>query len=103
LGLGWNKKCDEISISFPEDKVEETKRGVLSKLASIYDPLGLVSPLTLQGKLLYRAICDQKLAWDKQLPTELKRAWKKWERRIVSGIQTTDTVHSVTWFRRCMW
>ena len=80
LGLGWNKKCDEISISFPEDKVEETKRGVLSKLASIYDPLGLVSPLTLQGKLLYRAICDQKLAWDKQLPTELKRAWKKWER-----------------------
>ena len=82
LGLGWNKKCDEISISFPEDKVEETKRGVLSKLASIYDPLGLVSPLTLQGKLLYRAICDQKLAWDKQLPTELKRAWKKWERRL---------------------
>jgi hypothetical protein len=36
----------------------------------------------LQGKLLYQAICDQKLAWDKQLPTELKRAWKKWERRL---------------------
>ena len=82
LGLGWNKKCDEISISFPEEKVEETKRGMLSKFAGIYYPLGLVSPLTLQGKLLYRAICDQKLAWDKQLPTELKRAWKKWERRL---------------------
>jgi hypothetical protein len=36
----------------------------------------------LQGKLLYRAICDQKLTWDKQLPIELKRAWKKWERRL---------------------
>jgi hypothetical protein len=45
LGLGWNKKCDEINVSFPEEKVEKTKRGVLRKLASIYDLLGLVSSL----------------------------------------------------------
>jgi hypothetical protein len=36
LGLGRNKKCDEISISFPEEEVEETKRDVLSKLACKY-------------------------------------------------------------------
>ena len=82
LGLGWDKKSDEMSIAFPKLEVEETRRGVLRKLASIYDPLGLVSPITLEGKLLYRGICDQKLAWDKQLPSEMKRAWRKWLCRL---------------------
>lgn len=63
-----------------------TKRGVLRKLASIYDPLGLVSPLTLEGKLLYRAICDEKIAWDAPLPAKLERAWKKWERSLLKQI-----------------
>ena len=79
LGLGWNKVHDELSVSFPEEKTEETKRGVLRKLATIYDPLGFVSPLTLQGKLLYRTICEEKLAWDEELPTNIKREWKTWE------------------------
>ena len=28
-----------------------TKRGILSKLSSVYDPLGLVSPFILKGML----------------------------------------------------
>ncbi len=38
LGLGWDKKSDKMSIAFPKLEVEETRRGVLRKLASIYDP-----------------------------------------------------------------
>ena len=34
---------------------ELTKRGVLCKLVKVYDPLSLVSPLTLEGKLIFRA------------------------------------------------
>lgn len=52
LGLGWDKERDEIIISFPEWEADPTKRGVLRKLASIYDPLGFVSPVTLVGKCL---------------------------------------------------
>lgn len=86
LGLGWNKVRDELSISFPEEKAVETKRGVLRKLATIYDPLGFVSPLTLQGKLLYRSICEEKLAWDEELPTNLKQKWKKWEDNLPNQV-----------------
>ena len=32
LGLDWNKEDDTISISFPTEKADLTKRGVLSKL-----------------------------------------------------------------------
>ena len=46
LGLGWSKECDEMIVSFPEWKSDLTKRSILHKLASIYDPLGFVSPVT---------------------------------------------------------
>ena len=72
LGLGWNKERDEIIVSFPDWEAAPTKRGVLRKLASIYDPLGFVSPVTLVGKCLYRAVCCEKLAWDAQLTGRLK-------------------------------
>ena len=48
-------------------------------MARIYDPLGLVSPLTLGGKLLYRDACDARVAWDAQLPHDLTTKWTKWE------------------------
>ena len=56
LGLGWNRERDDIIVSFPDWEAAPTKRGVLRKLASIYDPLGFVSPVTLVGKCLYRAV-----------------------------------------------
>ena len=64
LGLPRNKERDTLSVPIPVEKATVTKRGILAKLAKIYDPLGLVSPVTLQGKLIYRAVCDKKSAWD---------------------------------------
>ena len=64
LGLTWDKTKDNIHVSFPTQAAEHTKRGVLAKIAKIYDPLGLVSPITLTGKILYRDACDLQVAWD---------------------------------------
>ena len=100
LGLAWNKERDEIRVSFPETKADVTKRGVLRKLASIYDPLGLASPVTLEGKLLYRAICDEKIASQiaksvekvGRSPTETNQRPK-----TVSHTQTIHQIHSFAW------
>ena len=70
LGLPWDKENDTIAVSFPLEKAEPTKRGILSKVARIYDPLGLASPISLRGKLLYRDVCDAKRNWDDKLPME---------------------------------
>lgn len=56
-----------------------TKQGILVKLATIYDPLGLISPKTLCGKLIYRSVCNKKRAWDTQLSRDMVKAWLKWE------------------------
>ena len=60
-----------IEIRFPTERARVTKRGILKKIASVYDPLGVVSSMTLTGKLLYRVACDLKMAWDTQLPSKL--------------------------------
>ena len=86
LGLPWNKQLDTLTVTFPLDKIPSTKREVLKKLAKVYDPLGLTSPLTLQGKLIYRDICNQKLPWDAQLTTNLTERVKKWEQTLPTGV-----------------
>lgn len=49
LGLPWDKENDTVGVSFPQEKADPSKRGVLSKVARIYDPLGLASPISLGG------------------------------------------------------
>ena len=51
---------------------ELTKRGILGKVAKIYDLLGLASPVTLSGKMLFKDACDTKFAWDSPLPSDLQ-------------------------------
>ena len=51
-GLMWDKTKDTIKVAFPDQPAEPTKRGILRNIASIYDPLGLVSSVTLTGKVL---------------------------------------------------
>ena len=82
LGLPWDKENDTVGVSFPQEKADPSKRGVLSKVARIYDPLGLASPISLGGKLLYRDVCDAKLNWDAKLPRELMQSWTRWEERL---------------------
>ena len=60
LGLPWNKLEDTSSITFPKNNAVSTKRGLLRNLATIYDPLGLASPLTLKGKFIFRDVCVSK-------------------------------------------
>ena len=58
LGLTWDKTADTLNVTFPKLEVDPTKRGILQKLVSCYDPLGLVSPILLGGKSIYREACE---------------------------------------------
>ena len=40
----------------------------MSDLSSLYDPLGLFSPVTFKGKILMRDIWKLKVGWDEKLP-----------------------------------
>ncbi len=92
LGLAWKKNEDTISVTISNEEVPATKRGVLTKVAKIYDPLGLASPLSLMGKMLYREACKLKCGWDQTLPADLVKNWKRWERQLPECITTVRSL-----------
>ena len=87
LGLPWNKTEDTIAVTFREASQEVSKRKMLRFLASVYDPLGLASPVSLVGKLLYREVCDQHLPWDQKVPETVANQWKRFERSLPDQVK----------------
>ena len=49
LGIYWNTEEDNIGFEVRLKEKPNTKRGMLSEVSSIYDPIGLVSPFILEG------------------------------------------------------
>ncbi|VDI83955.1 Hypothetical predicted protein [Mytilus galloprovincialis] len=45
-------------------------------VSSIFDPLGLVSPVTLRAKAIVQNLCRLKLGWDEQIPQYYCDEWK---------------------------
>ena len=71
---------------------EETKRGILGNLTKVYDPLGIVSPVMLEWKLLYRESCFRKTAWDVPLPEEIADQWRKWEKGLPDEVSLKRSI-----------
>ena len=71
LTVSWNKLTDKLSISIPKFQLGKTKRNILSYMASIYDPLGIISPCLILGKVIYSGHCDEKISWDAKAPEHL--------------------------------
>ena len=80
LGIRWATMSDEIIFGdLPTEKeVVFTKRGLLSAVMSVYDPLGLLSPIVTTGKMLLRSVFERNLQWDTELPVDLQREFRKW-------------------------
>ena len=77
FGLTWDKTANTLEVTFPKLELDPTKRGILQKLASCYDPLGLVAPILLRGKLIYEKVCELGTRWDQQLSEAMLKKWKK--------------------------
>ena len=77
LSLGWNQIMDKTNIGIPQFSERQiTKRNVLSYIASIYDPSGLILASHIIGKLIYREFCDLKIPWVEEISDILKRKFK---------------------------
>ncbi len=52
LGLCWEMESDTFTFQVTNSEKPFTRRGVLSVINSLYDPLGLVTPVTIRGRAL---------------------------------------------------
>ena len=92
LGLSWNKDLDTLSVVTEPKPESVTKRSMLRRLAKIYDPLGIASPLLLTGKQMYREVCDQKLPWDADISGGIRKRWEKWEESLPKQVSIPRAV-----------
>lgn len=69
---GSNLSQSEVPSSIPS---KLTRRIVLEQVMKVYDPLGILSPFTLEAKILLRKTWELKLAWDDPLPPGLHSLW----------------------------
>ena len=60
LGMRWNANSDILTFArqndVSTDNSQVTKREILRQSSSIYDPLGILSPVTIRAKLLIQKL-----------------------------------------------
>ena len=62
--------------------VASTKRGLMSFISSIYDPMRLIAPVTLEPKLIMQDLWRRQIDWVVGLPDDLKLRWTKWKQTL---------------------
>ena len=93
LGVGWNIHLDTLEYSLLDvvkraGAVVLTKRHILSVIASIYDPLGLISPVAVSVKILFQELCAEVVDWDSEVEDKKRKRWFDW----VKGLETVGQI-----------
>ncbi|XP_062557578.1 uncharacterized protein LOC134222449 [Armigeres subalbatus] len=87
LGLIWMPKSDQLKFNFniPSERPSQkfSKREVLSVIATLFDPLGLLGAAITTAKIVmqllwrYRDEDDRALDWDQPIPSTVGEMWRK--------------------------
>ena len=78
LGIHWNPKSDSIVFTSQQKSETETtitKRTILSEISQLFDPLGLIGPVIVHGKILIQNLWLLKSDWDTVVPNEIRDMW----------------------------
>ncbi|XP_066157659.1 uncharacterized protein [Euwallacea fornicatus] len=77
LGLSWNSQDDNLTYNLAEQPAvkEYTKRAMLSIIAKIFDPLGILGPCTVNAKTLLQQLWRKEIDWDERLPPDVSVPW----------------------------
>ncbi|XP_055605435.1 uncharacterized protein LOC129753627 [Uranotaenia lowii] len=86
LGLKWDLRSDEFVFplkfsNLPTSKVI-TKRQLLKFMMSIFDPLGVLGPITIHLKILFQDLWRLQIDWDDDIPDGLMTNWNGWLEQI---------------------
>ena len=97
VGYKWSTKEDKLSLDVKPITLEKTRRGqpgepvegdlaaalaakftkrvLAGRVASVFDPLGICTPITAQLKVDMSFVCKMATGWDSSLPPELIPVW----------------------------
>ena len=79
LRLEWDPPLDQLQVVPSEKLMNEaswkfSKRNTRALISNLFDPLGLLSPLSIRGRIFMQALWKLKLNWDELLSEEYIKA-----------------------------
>ena len=82
LGIQWNVCLDQLEFDMGEvaramEELEPSKRNLVSIAARFFDPLGVVSPVSVLFKIFCQQLCVAKVGWDQPLTDQTLVRWKQ--------------------------
>eukprot|EP00102_Acyrthosiphon_pisum_P015224 XP_008185677.1 PREDICTED: uncharacterized protein LOC103310152 [Acyrthosiphon pisum] len=84
LGLHWDPRSDTFTYHSRSFKASPTKRSVLSAIAQMYDPLGLLAPIIFWAKCFMQTLWKSGYTWDQPISNELSSSWKTFSSELPS-------------------
>lgn len=97
LGIRWHFGEDVFTFSSTCDKQKTVscKRDILSTIAKIFDPLGLIGPAIIPAKAFMQELWQLQIDWSDPLPKSMKQRWQNY-------VENLHDVESIKIPRRCM-
>ncbi|KAK3096683.1 hypothetical protein FSP39_002345 [Pinctada imbricata] len=87
LGVSWDLRLDAFTFNVSQEEMPFTRRGMLSIVNGIYDPLGFAAPVTIHGKLILREVDTSE--WDLPVHENIRRKFQIWK----EGLNELRNVH----------
>ena len=86
LGISWNSTEDlfTVTASLVSPDFQTTKRNVLRKVATIFDPLGFVCPYVIVAKILLQELWTRGYDWDDEVQDEIANKIRDWLEQLKS-------------------
>ena len=81
LGVIWCIESDTFNFRIELKDKPCTRRGILSTISSIYDPLGFIAPVVLVGKKILQDICHTN-SWDEPVDDATRSTWERWRNEL---------------------
>ena len=85
LGVEWRMEEDVFTFNFDDESLQrevKTPRDIVSIQASLYDPLGFISPFLLIGRRLLQRSMAGNASWDSPLDESVRVEFQKWQASI---------------------
>ncbi|GBM45351.1 hypothetical protein AVEN_172970-1 [Araneus ventricosus] len=85
LGIAWKARTDCFTFKVKvEQNAHPIKRSVLSIIARLFDPLGLLGPVITKAKIFMQQLWLLKIDWSEMLPEKEACEWQEFVKSLIN-------------------